>query len=70
MDADQTASLEVVWSGFKVLASVIKFVLSAFEYMQQMNKQTTSISRIRVKSYSFLYHSGGNASGLHIKWTL
>ena len=35
MDPDQTAPLGAVWSGLIVFASMIKLVLSAYEYMQQ-----------------------------------
>ena len=35
MHPDQTAPLGAVWSGFLVLATMVKVFLSAFEYMQQ-----------------------------------
>ena len=35
MHPDQTAPLGAVWSGFIVLATMVKVFLSAFEYMQQ-----------------------------------
>ena len=36
IDWDQTIPLGALWSMFKVFASMIKGVWSAFEYMQQM----------------------------------